>query len=186
MPELAYRELYAMNRKEARRRLVQTYRETGSIRKTAQLWGTSRQVVRKWVRRYEAEGEPGLADRSRRPHRSPRQTPPEVEQQVLAAWRKTGYGRQRLAWYLARQGVPGSPHTIRHILRRHRPPQPRPRRKPLYPAHWAWEAEQPFVLWQVDVKAIPDKQALGTERVTHWRRHRLPPYPWTACEGRTR
>ena len=186
MPELAYREVYPMNRKEARRRLVQTYLDTHSIRKTARIWGTSRQVVRKWVRRYLQAGEAGLEDRSRRPHRSPRKTPPEVEQQVLEAWQRTGYGRQRLAWYLARQGLNLSPHTIRHILRRHRPPQPRPRRKPLYPAHWAWEEAQPLTLWQVDVKEIPDKGALGTLRVTHWRRRRLPSYQWTACEGRTR
>ncbi len=186
MPDLAYRELYAMNRKEARRRLVQTYLEAGSIRKTARLWGTSRQVVRKWVRRYQAEGEAGLEDRSRRPHHSPRQTPPEVEQQVIAAWQKTRFGRHRLAWYLARQGLHLSPHTIRHILRRHRPPQRRPRRKPVYPAHWAWETDAPFVLWQVDVKEVPDKRALGTQVVTYWRRRRLPPYQWTACEGRTR
>jgi hypothetical protein len=36
---------------------AQTYRETGSIRKTARRWHTTRQVVRRWVRRYQAEGE---------------------------------------------------------------------------------------------------------------------------------
>ena len=71
MPNLAYGERYAMNRKEARRRLVQTYRETGSIRKTAQIWGPSRQVVRKWVRRFQEEGEAGLEGRPRRPHHAP-------------------------------------------------------------------------------------------------------------------
>ena len=105
---------------------------------------------------------------------------------MIAAWQKTGSGRHRLAWYLAQQGLHLSPHTMRHILRRHRPSQPQLRRKPVYPAHWAWETDVPFVLWQVDVKEVPDKQALGTQAVTHWRRHRLPPYRWTACEGRTR
>jgi transposase-like protein len=41
---------------------AQTYRETGSIRKTARRWHTTRQVVRRWVRRYQAEGEAGLND----------------------------------------------------------------------------------------------------------------------------
>ena len=53
MADLAYREVYAMDRVEARKHLGQTYRETGSISKTARLWHTSRQVVRKWVRRAE-------------------------------------------------------------------------------------------------------------------------------------
>ena len=87
---------------EARRKLIKTYEVTGSIRKTAALWGTSRLVVRKWVRRYQKEGPSGLQDRSRRPRASPRKTPPEVEAVVVEAKRKTGYGRKRLAWYLAR------------------------------------------------------------------------------------
>jgi transposase-like protein len=60
MAELAYRQVYTMNPFEARKRLVQTYQQTGSVRKTAGIWHTSRQVVRKWVRRFEAEGEAGL------------------------------------------------------------------------------------------------------------------------------
>ncbi|MGQ9569198.1 MAG: leucine zipper domain-containing protein, partial [Anaerolineae bacterium] len=41
--------------------------------------------------------EEGLQDRSRRPHRSPRQTAPETEDLVVQARRETGYGRLRLA-----------------------------------------------------------------------------------------
>ncbi len=133
MPDLAYGEVYAMNRIEARRRPVETYEKTGSIRETARQWHTSRQVVRKWVRRYREEGEAGLRDRSHRPRHRPRRTSPEVEREVVEAWKKTGYGRHRPALYLAQQGLKISPHTIRHILRRHRPPQKRVRRKPLYP-----------------------------------------------------
>ena len=80
MAELAYRQAYIMNSVEARKRLITTYQETKSIRKRAKMWGTSRQVVRKWVGRFEAEE--GLEDRSRRPHHSPRQTPAEIEQRV--------------------------------------------------------------------------------------------------------
>ena len=160
MPDLAYGEVYAMNAKGARRHLLKTYQETGSIRETARRWRTSRQVVRKWLRRFQAEGEGGLEDRSRRPHHSPRQTPAEVEGQVVEARQATGYGPQRLALYLRRQGVHLSPHTIRHILKRHG----LVRRRTLYPAHWAWEVEEPFTLLQADVKDILDKGTLCTER----------------------
>lgn len=187
MAELAYWQVYTMNRFEARRRLVQTYQQTGSIRKTAHMWRTSRQVVRKWVRRFEQEGEAGLHDRSRRPHHCPHQTPEAVEQQVLKAREATGYGRERLALYLEKKGVAISPHTIRHIFRRHHVTRnKRKRRKPLYPAHWAWQVEDPFTLIQTDAKDILDKEALGTEIWQHIRAQHLPRYQWTACDGRTR
>jgi transposase len=143
-------------------------------------------VVRKWVRRFEEEGPAGLENRSQRPHTSPRRTAPEVEEQVMAAREKTRYGRRRLALYLRRQGLHVSPHTIRHILRRLCPPHKRQRRKPLYPANWAWEVEDPFSLVQTDVKHVLDKGALGTLITTHISRQRLPRYQWTACDGRTR
>jgi len=78
----------------------------------------------------------------------------------MEAWEKTGFGRRKLAYYLARQGLEISPYTIRHIFRRHRPPQKRARRNTVYPAHWAWEAEVPFSLIQTDAKDILDKGAL--------------------------
>jgi transposase len=187
MAELAYWEVYTMNRFEARKRLVQTYQETGSIRKTAHIWHTSRQVVRKWVRRFAQEGEAGLHDRSRRPHHCPHQTSKATEQQVLEAREATGYGRERLALYLQQQGIEISPHTIRHLLRRHHVTRnKRRRRKPLYPAHWAWEIEEPFTLIQTDVKDVLDKGALGTKIWQHIRAQHLPRYQWTACDGRTR
>ncbi|MGC8836922.1 MAG: helix-turn-helix domain-containing protein, partial [Anaerolineae bacterium] len=116
MADLAYREVYAMDRVEARKRLVQTYRETGSISQTARLWHTSRQVVRKWVRRAEREGEEALQDRPRRPTHPYHQTPEQTERLVEQARLETGYGRLRLAWYLQqRYGLTLSPYTIRHI-----------------------------------------------------------------------
>ena len=186
MPDLAYGEVYAMSREEARQRLVRTYQEMGNISETARRWHTSRQVVRKWVSRFRAEGEVGLEDRSRRPHHSPRRTAPELEEQVVESRQATGYGPRRLALYLHRQGVHLSPHTIRHILKRHGLVRCHQRRRTLYPAHWAWEVEKPFTLLQADVKDILDKGALGTERWDHLRKQHLPRYQWGACEARSR
>ena len=189
MAELSYREVYEMNEVEARRHLVECYQETGSIAETARRWHTSRQVVRKWVRRYEQEGEEGLRSRSRKPHRMPRRTEAEVEEKVWGLWQRYRYGRRRLAALLRREGIELSEHTIRHILRRKVPPEERRRRKRrhvVYPAHWVWEQEEPFRLFQVDAKDIADKGALGTALVTHLRRAHLPRYQWTALEGRSR
>jgi len=44
--------------------------------------GVSRQTVNKWVRRFQAEGEAGLADRSSRPHHSPHRTSAKVTAQT--------------------------------------------------------------------------------------------------------
>ena len=101
--EVLYQEMYKMKRVEARKRLVTTYRETKSIRKTAKLWGTSRLVIRKWLRRYKEKGEKGLQDVSRRPRRSPRRTSLPMEAKVLKMRKEKGYGRRRIAWMMSRK-----------------------------------------------------------------------------------
>ena len=187
MADVAYRKVYVTNAVEARKRLILTYGETGSVRATARRWHTSRHVVRKWLRRLEQEGEAGLCDRSRRPHHSPNETSEELEGLVLQAREATQYGRERLTLYLERQGILLSPYTIRNISRRHGVTKSkRQRRKALYPARWAWDEDVPFSLIQADVKDILDKKALGTALWQHIRRQRLPRYQWTACDGRSR
>lgn len=183
--DVSYREAQAMNGEEARKRLVDTFLATGSLSETARLWGTSRQLVRKWVRRFQ-EGE-GVGERSRRPQASPRRTPGEVEEKVMEARKKTGYGRKRLAWYLAREeGLLLSPHTLRHILGRNGFKGRKRPRKTFYPAQWAWEQDSPFSLAQVDAKDVLDKGTLGPHLWDHMRKRRLPRYQWTFCEGKTR
>ena len=188
--ELSYREVYQMNPVAARLKLVRSYEKTQHIATTARLWHTSRHTVRKWVRRYAAAGKAGLADRSHRPHNSPYHTPPTIEQKVIRLHMRTGYGRLRLAWLLARTcHITISPHTIRHILRRHASTHQQHRRrsrKPFYPAHWAWNNRPPFALAQVDTKDIMDKATLGTALWTHIGRCRLPRYQWTFCESSSR
>ena len=79
----------------------------------ASQMGPSRGTVAKWWHRYRAEGEPGLADRSSRPHRSPRRTDPKVEERVCRLRRSTRRGPVYLA---ARTGVPQA--TVWRILKR--------------------------------------------------------------------
>lgn len=185
--DLSYKEAYTMNGEEARRRLVNTYLATRNLSATARLWHTSRHLVRKWVRRYQEQGEKGLVGLSHRPRTSPRQVCLEVEQQVVQARSKSGYGRKRLAWYLSREeGLELSPHTIRHVLARNGFKGRKQPRKFFYPAHWAWEQQQPFCLAQVDTKDILDKGTLGSKLWDHLRKRRLPRYQWTFCEGKSR
>ncbi len=184
--ELTYKEVYPMNPTEARKKIVQTYLQTGNYCETARRWHTSPQLVRNWVQRYQQHGEQGLQDQPRTPKHQPRKTDPDMEQRVLQFHQKTGYGHRRLARHLAQQGIHLAPHTIRPILRRHAPASTRKSRRRFYPAHWAWENQEPFTLIQADGKDLYDKGTLGTERWDHLRQHRLPRYQWTFLESRPR
>ena len=78
----------------------------------ALAFGVSVRTVRKWWARFKDEGLSGLADRSSRPHRSPRQTPIELR------WSVEVLRRQR--WSCAEIGsaVGMSAATAARILRR--------------------------------------------------------------------
>jgi transposase InsO family protein len=80
----------------------------------AEQLGISRATAYKWARRYRAEGEAGLFDRSSRPRRSPRRLQPTVEAEILAARATWRYGPDRLGPLLGR-----SPSTVHRVLRRH-------------------------------------------------------------------
>jgi transposase InsO family protein len=80
----------------------------------AEQLGISRATAYKWVRRFRAEGEAGLMDRSCRPHRSPRRLSPSAEAQILAARSAWRYGPDRLGPLLGR-----APSTVHRVLARH-------------------------------------------------------------------
>lgn len=58
--------------------------EGANIRALCRRFGISPKTGYKWLGRYRAAGATRLADRSRRPHISPGQTPKAIEQQVVA------------------------------------------------------------------------------------------------------
>jgi hypothetical protein len=144
-------------------------------------------LVRKRARRFEEEGLSELQDRSRR--HIPSLLKLQGKSKLRSGNREkcTGYERKRLSWYPWQEKGPVLfPHMIRHILRRNGYTNRRKRQKAFYPAHWAWEEELPFALVQVDVEDILDKGTPGTKLWDHIRERKLPRYPWTFLEGRTR
>ena len=67
-----------------RRRVVERVLEGGwTVTEAAEAAEVSVRTARKWVRRFEAEGEVGLLDRSSRPHRSPTATSEERVQLIV-------------------------------------------------------------------------------------------------------
>jgi len=116
-------------------------------------YGISRKTGYKWLRRYRDEGLDGLADQSRRPQRSPSQTPSEVEQVIIEARQAhPAWGSRKLKRWLENRGyrsIP-APSTVTGILARHGLLSAEESGK-----HTAWqrfEMSQPNDLWQMDFK----------------------------------
>lgn len=112
----------------------------------AAAFGISPQSVRKWLRRYRAEGRAGLADRSSRPHCSPRRLSVRLERRI-ASLRKQRKSGPAIADAL---GLPLS--TVGDVLRRlglGRLPPLVPR-----PAIVRYERQQPGELLHLDIKKL--------------------------------
>jgi transposase InsO family protein len=139
------------------------------VRGVAADVGISERTVRKWLARYQSEGEAGLPDRSCRPHRSPRATPDAVVAQVVALRRQRWTGA-RIA-----PAVALSRATVGRLLRRRglarlralEPPGPVQR----------YERERPGDLLHVDIKKLGRIAGIG-HRITGDRRHRARGIGW--------
>ena len=102
----------------ARRLIVSRHQAGWPQAHIAKAMGVSRNCVRKWLDRYEQEGEAGLCDLSSRPHSSPRRTSAEVEQRIMKARRQSRRGPD---WIGAELGMP--PRTVPRVLARNSAPR---------------------------------------------------------------
>ena len=114
-------------------------------------FGITRRTGRKWVERYES-GET-LADRSRRPHRTPTRTAEEVERLVIATRTENpGWGAKTIHNVLMREGHINLPcvKTVNNILNRYGciSPEESQKRQPIT----RFEKEKCNVMWQTDFK----------------------------------
>src|SRR3954471_7635698 len=92
---------------ELRLALVHSVRSAGlPVAEAARRFGVSRKTAHKCLARHDAEPERPLADRSRRPAKSPRRTTEEAERAVLEARDRFGWGPRKLHAWLARRGRP--------------------------------------------------------------------------------
>lgn len=105
-----------------------------------------RDVLSRWWKRYEADGEAGLQPRSRRPRRSPTRTPAATKGAILE-WRQQRLGPARIALH-----VPASVSTVYRTLVHHQqnhlhPRVPRTVRR--------YEKSRPGELVHLDLKYLP-------------------------------
>jgi transposase InsO family protein len=123
-------------------------------RELCRRFGISRSNGHKWLQRYLAEGRGGLADRSRRPHRSPHRAAAGVEAAVLCirADSNNAWGGRKIAKVLRDVGEVAVPaaSTITEILRRHGKLDERALQHP--GPHRRFERARPNELWQMDFK----------------------------------
>jgi transposase InsO family protein len=127
--------------------------EGANISALCREYSVSRETGYKWLARYAAEGERGLAERSRRPHHSPTQTPLALEQRVVAARQAhPKWGGRKLKRWLESQPVRGVPSasTITAILRRYDLLDEEESRK--HQPFQRFERPTPNELWQMDFK----------------------------------
>lgn len=90
-----------------------------SFSRLCREYGISRPTGYLWVGRYEEAGSVrGLAERSRRPHRSPRKTTAEVEAAVVALRDRYGWGARKLQVLLGEQGWRVPESTLNRVLKR--------------------------------------------------------------------
>lgn len=116
-------------------------------------FGISRAKGYKWLKRYEAEGDNGLKDRSRRPKHSPLRTHAVLEERVLAirAQSNNAWGGRKIARVLCDEEHRFlAPSTVNSILRRHGKLEGGAKEHP--GPFERFEREAPNELWQMDFK----------------------------------
>lgn len=143
--------------------MIQRIEAGMAVASAALAAGVNRRTAWKWKRRYREAGEAALADRSSRPHRSPRQTHLAVVEEVLRLRRGRKTGEEIAA------RVRCSTATVARILAReglsrlsNLDPKLPPRR---------YQRDRPGELIHIDTKKLGRIQVIG-HRITGNRRQR--------------
>jgi transposase InsO family protein len=127
--------------------------EGANIRELCRRYRIQPRIGYKWLERYAQEGEAGLADRSRRPHRSPGRTAEGIETAVTTLRRQHRcWGGRKLRRRLLDLGMADVPSasTITAILHRHDLIEASESGK--HRAFERFEHAVPNELWQMDFK----------------------------------
>ena len=144
--------------RNGRRKMVLAVLEGGrSLTEAAEAAGVSDRTCSKWVRRYRAEGDNGLADRSSAPRRVHNRTDEKIVQ-LLSALRRLRFTAPELADLL---DMPVS--TVSAVLKR--VGMGKLGRLGLEPAQ-RYERERPGELIHIDVKKLGRIQGGAGKRVT--------------------
>ena len=105
---------HSKDKKIFRYQMVQKALEIG-VKPAAKLFNTSPSVVRMWRERFKTDGYSALADRSHKPHYSPKTTPEHVKKYIInlkAKYKRLGAEQVRVL-----ENLTQAPKTMRKIWR---------------------------------------------------------------------
>ncbi|WP_068009998.1 IS481 family transposase, partial [Nocardia pseudobrasiliensis] len=98
-----------------RLRLARCVVEDGwPLRRAAERFQVSHTTAKRWADRYRCAGEAAMADRSSRPHHSPRRTPTRTERRIIKVRVLRRWGPARIGYLL---GL--NPSTVHRVLARY-------------------------------------------------------------------
>jgi transposase InsO family protein len=98
-----------------RLRLARCVVEQGwPLRRAAERFQVSPTTASRWAQRYRQHGQAGMADRSSRPHASPRRTPTRLERRIIKVRLARRWGPARIAGFLQL-----NPSTVHRVLTRY-------------------------------------------------------------------
>ena len=144
---------------EQRLDAVRAVLDGADVMEVAARAGVHRATLHRWVARYLTGQLGGLADRSHRPHGSPRQVAEMVEVAVAEMRREhPRWGSRRIRLEMLRKPAPWaaeglvvpSERTIDRILHRQGLARARPRKRPK-DSYVRFERPGPMQLWQMDI-----------------------------------
>jgi transposase InsO family protein len=151
--------LVALSVVEQRLDAVRAVLDGAEVVEIAAQLGVHRATVHRWVARYLTGQLAGLADRSHRPHSSPRQVAEAVEVMIAEMRREhPRWGSRRIRLEMLRTSGPWARHdlavpserTINRILHRQGLLRARPRKRPK-DSYKRFERPGPMQLWQMDI-----------------------------------
>ena len=133
-----------------------------TVSSASRVYGVSRNTVRLWLERAQEESFSGLAERSRRPHRIPKVTAPELEAQILELkMKRPTWGAKKILAKLWPEEAPVSLRTVDRLLVRNGLVRTRGASE----AMTRFERSAPNELLQMDFKAL-GSPALGYSPLT--------------------
>lgn len=130
--------------------VVAVSRKEKTLTKLCQEFEIARPTGYRWWKRYQSDGLAGIEERSRRPRRSPGQTPVRIEQRVVELrQQRPDWGARKIQYLLGKEQLDLPVGTIHRILLRHDLVREQDRHAA---AVQRFERAAPNQLWQMDFK----------------------------------
>lgn len=144
-----------------RLRLARCIVEDGwSLRRAAERFQVAVTTAQRWARRYREQGPAGMADRSSRPHHSPKRTPTRTERRIIKVRVLRRWGPARIGYLL---GI--HPSTVHRVLTRYGLAKLRWLDRPTGRVIRRMNSERPGDLVHIDIKKLGKIPAGGGWRM---------------------